>query len=149
MVMKNVNPTTTKSWKALQEYFDKSKSTLKLKDLFKDQDRFNKYSFTIGGDLLADLSKNLVDEKVLKMLLDLANECDLKQDIEAMFTGEKINRSEDRAALHTALRNFSGNPVYVDGVDVMPDVKRVQAKMKAFSEKVISGEWKGYTGKEH
>ena len=147
-MLKNVNPTTTKSWKALQEYFDKAKPTLKLTDLFKDQDRFNKYSFTVGGDLLADLSKNLVDETVLKLLLDLANECDLKQDIEAMFTGEKINRSEDRAALHTALRNFSGNPVCVDGVDVMPDVKRVQAKMKAFCEKVISGEWKGYTGKE-
>ena len=147
-MLKNVNPTTTKSWKALQEYFDKAKPTLKLTDLFKDQERFNKYSFTVGGDLLADLSKNLVDETVLKLLLDLANECDLKQDIEAMFTGEKINRSEDRAALHTALRNFSGNPVCVDGVDVMPDVKRVQAKMKAFCEKVISGEWKGYTGKE-
>ena len=106
-MLKNVNPTTTKSWKALQEYFDKVKPTLKLTELFKDEERFNKYSFTVGGDLLADLSKNLVDETTMKLLLSLAEECDLKSDIEAMFTGEKINRSEGRAVLHTALRNFS------------------------------------------
>ena len=148
-MLKNVNPTTTKAWKALEEHFAQTKGRT-LKELFAaDPKRFEEFSLSVGnGDILADYSKNLIDKKTLDLLIDLANECDVKGDIEAMFRGDKINRTEDRAVLHTALRNFSGNPVCVDGVDVMPDVKRVQAKMKAFSEKVISGEWKGYTGKE-
>lgn len=143
----NINPTKTKAWKALEEHFAQTKNRT-LKELFKDQDRFKKYSFEIGDDFFADLSKNLIDETTLKLLLDLANECSLKEDIEAMFNAEKINRTEDRAVLHTALRNFSGKSIMLDGVDVMVDVNKVLNKMKDFCQKVISGEWKGYTGKE-
>ncbi len=146
-MLKDVNPTKTAAWKALSEHFAKTKGRT-IKELFAaDPERFNKFSLRLGDDFLVDYSKNIIDEETLKLLLDLAKECDVAGDIEAMFTGEKINRTEDRAVLHTALRNFSGKPVYVDGEDVMPEVQRVLAKMKEFSEKVISGEWKGYTGK--
>lgn len=147
-MLQDINPTTTKAWQALQKHFADTKN-LTIKELFaNDKARFDKLSFNVGGDILADLSKNLVDDKTLALLLDLANECHLKDNIEAMFNAEKINRTEDRAVLHTALRNFSGKSVMLDGTDVMVDVKRVLAKMKDFCAKVISGEWKGYTGKE-
>ncbi len=147
-MLKDINPTTTAAWQALSAHFATTKSRT-IKELFAaDPDRFNKFSLRLGDDLLVDFSKNIVDAKTMQLLLDLAKECDVAGDIEAMFNGEKINRTEDRAVLHTALRNFSGKPVYVDGKDVMPDVQRVLAKMKDFSNKVISGEWKGYTGKE-
>src|SRR5680860_1911603 len=83
----------------------------------------------------------------MKILFELAEECHLKTAIEAMFDGEKINETEDRAVLHTALRNFSGKPVNTDGKDVMPEVEEVRQRMKAFCEKVHTGKWKGYTGK--
>ena len=147
-MLKNVNPTKTQAWKALEEHFAKTKGHT-LKELFAaNPKRFDEFSLTIAnGDLVADYSKNLVDAQTLELLLNLANECGLKEDIEAMFTGDKINRTEDRAVLHTALRNFSGKPVLVDGKDVMPEVQAVLAKMKSFCDRVISGEWKGYTGK--
>ena len=147
-MLKNVNPSKTQAWKALEEHFAKTKGRT-LKELFAaNPKRFDEFSLTIAnGDLVADYSKNLVDAQTLELLLNLANECGLKEDIEAMFTGDKINRTEDRAVLHTALRNFSGKPVLVDGKDVMPEVQAVLAKMKSFCDRVISGEWKGYTGK--
>ncbi len=147
-MLKDINPTKTAAWQALSEHFAQTKGRT-IQELFAaDPERFKKFSLSLGDDLLVDFSKNIIDEKTLSLLLDLARECDVPADIEAMFTGEKINRTEDRAVLHTALRNFSGQPVYVDGCDVMPDVQKVLAKMKGFCEKVISGEWKGYTGKE-
>ncbi|MBO8415814.1 MAG: glucose-6-phosphate isomerase [Proteobacteria bacterium] len=147
-MFKDINPTKTAAWKALSEHFAQTKGRT-IKELFAaDPERFKKFSLALGDDLLVDFSKNIVDEKTMSLLLDLARECDVPSDIEAMFTGEKINRTENRAVLHTALRNFSGKPVYVDGQDVMPDVQKVLAKMKDFCGKVISGEWKGYTGKE-
>ncbi len=147
-MLKNINPTTTKAWQALSEHFNQTKNRT-LKDLFaNDSQRFDNFSLKVGDELLADLSKNLIDKTTLSLLLDLAKECDLKNDIEAMFNAEKINRTEDRAVLHTALRNFSGKSVMLDGKDVMLDVQAVLAKMKDFCEKVISGQWKGYTGKE-
>lgn len=144
-----INPTQTEAWKKLTAHFEATKNRT-IKDLFnQDPSRFDKYSLTIAdGDIVADYSKNIVDETTLNLLLDLAKETKLKENIDAMFSGEIINRTEGRAVLHTALRNFSGNSVLVDGKDVMPGVKAVLDKMKAFSEKVISGEWKGYTGKE-
>ena len=144
-----INPTQTEAWKKLTAHFEATKKRT-IKDLFnQDPSRFDKYSLTIAdGDIVADYSKNIVDETTLNLLLDLAKETKLKENIDAMFSGEIINRTEGRAVLHTALRNFSGNSVLVDGKDVMPGVKAVLDKMKAFSEKVISGEWKGYTGKE-
>ncbi len=145
----NTNPTTTPAWKKLGEHFAATKNRT-IKELFQaDPNRFANYSLTLGnGDLVADFSKNLIDKETLKLLIELAEETHLKDDIEAMFNAEKINRTEGRAVLHTALRNFSGKSVMLDGHDVMEDVLRVQQKMKAFCNKVISGEWKGYTGKE-
>ena len=147
-MLKNVNPTKTQAWKALSEHFNETKCRT-LKSLFDaDPKRFEEFSLSVGnGDIVADYSKNLIDKKTLSLLIDLANECGVKEDIAAMFNGDKINRTEDRSVLHTALRNFSGKSVFSDGVDVMPDVKAVLEKMKGFCERVISGQWKGYTGK--
>ena len=146
--MQNINPTTTKAWKALQEHFNENKNRT-IKDLFKqDPKRFDNFSLNIlSSDILIDYSKNIVDEKTMELLFDLAKETKLDEAIKSMFAGEKINRTENRAVLHTALRNRSNKPIYVDGQDVMPNVNQVLAKMKAFCEKVISGDWKGYTGK--
>ena len=147
-MLKNVNPTKTQAWKALSEHFNETKCRT-LKSLFDaDPKRFEEFSLSVGnGDIVADYSKNLIDKKTLSLLIDLANECGVKEDIAAMFNGDKINRTEDRSVLHTALRNFSGKSVFSDGVDVMPDVKAVLEQMKGFCERVISGQWKGYTGK--
>ncbi len=146
--MQNINPTTTNAWKALQEHFNKNKNRT-IKDLFaSDPHRFNNFSITFPKeDILVDYSKNIIDEETMKLLFDLARETKLNEAIDSMFSGEKINRTEDRAVLHTALRNRSPREVFVDGKDVMPDVKAVLAKMKDFCAKVIGGEWKGYTGK--
>lgn len=145
----NIDPTTTKAWKKLSKHYEHTQDRT-LKELFKeDKDRFSKFHLTTGNnDILVDFSKNIISEETLSLLLELAEETKFKDNIEAMFSGEKINRTEGRAVLHTALRNFSGKPVLVDGKDVMPEVKVVQAKMKAFCDEVISGKWKGYTGKE-
>ncbi len=145
--MKNINPTSTKAWSKLEQHFSVMKDET-IKNLFaKDDNRFNNFSLQLNSDFLVDFSKNRLNAETLNLLVELANESELKSAIAAMFSGEKINVTENRAVLHTALRNQSNEPVYVDGVDVMPDVKKVLAKMKAFCEKVISGEWKGYTGK--
>ena len=111
------------------------------------RDRFNKFSIRLG-DILLDYSKNRINGRTKAYLLQLAEECRLGDAIEQMFTGEKINATENRAVLHTALRNRSNTPVYVDGQDVMPDVNDVLEKMKEFSTQVRSGAWKGYSGKK-
>lgn len=145
--MKNINPTQTAAWQALQKHFDEMKDVT-IADLFaKDGDRFSKFSATFGDQMLVDYSKNRITEETLAKLQDLAKECDLEGAIKSMFSGEKINRTENRAVLHVALRNRSNTPILVDGKDVMPEVNAVLEKMKTFSEAIISGEWKGYTGK--
>ena len=145
-MLPTINPTQTNAWKELENYFATFKGT-QMKDMFaKDSQRAAKYSLQFE-DIFVDFSKNLIDEKVMSLLLKLAEECGLKDAIEAEFTGEKINKTEKRSVLHIALRNRSNSPIYSDGKDVMPDVNRVLAQMKEFSEKIISGEWKGYTGK--
>ncbi|EEY7143216.1 glucose-6-phosphate isomerase [Escherichia coli] len=145
--MKNINPTQTAAWQALQKHFDEMKDVT-IADLFaKDGDRFSKFSATFGDQMLVDYSKNRITEETLVKLQDLAKECDLAGAIKSMFSGEKINRTENRAVLHVALRNRSNTPILVDGKDVMPEVNAVLEKMKTFSEAIISGEWKGYTGK--
>lgn len=145
--MKNINPTNTKAWKALETHQSQLAHTT-IADLFKqEQNRFNDYSLTFENQILVDFSKNKINQETLKLLHQLAKESALNEAINAMFTGEKINRTENRAVLHTALRNRSNTPVYVDGKDVMPEVNAVLAKMNAFCDRVISGEWKGYTGK--
>ena len=145
--MKNINPTQTAAWQALQKHFDEMKDVT-IADLFaKDGDRFSKFSATFDDQMLVDYSKNRITEETLAKLQDLAKDCDLAGAIKSMFSGEKINRTENRAVLHVALRNRSNTPILVDGKDVMPEVNAVLEKMKTFSEAIISGEWKGYTGK--
>jgi glucose-6-phosphate isomerase len=146
--MQNINPTTTKAWKALQDHFNENKNRT-IKDLFTaNPNRFNEFSKKIlSSEILVDYSKNIVDGTTMSLLFDLAKETKLDEAIKSMFEGEKINRTEDRAVLHVALRNRSNKPILVDGQDVMPKVNEVLAKMKSFCEKIISGEWKGYTGK--
>ncbi len=142
-----INPTTTPAWKLLEEHHQEMKS-IHLKDLFKESgDRFKNYSLT-ATDIIWDYSKNIITDKTLQLLSQLADECSLQDAIQAMFNGEKINETEDRAVLHTALRNFSGKPVMFEGKDVMPDVQKVLTQMKSFSRKVHDGDWKGYSGKK-
>jgi len=142
-----VSPVTTNAWKALQAHKPQIAATHLRKLFQQDPQRFEKYSLTLN-DILFDYSKNLVTADTLRLLLDLANECKVKEAIEAMFNGEKINRTEDRAVLHTALRNCFDKPVMVDGKDVMPEVRAVLDQMKKFSEAIHSGQWKGYSGKK-
>ncbi len=137
---------TTPAWQALVRH-QQEISSLHMRDLFAaDPQRFERFSLRLG-EILFDFSKNRITAQTLPLLFDLAHQADLSRKIEAMFSGEKINTTEGRAVLHTALRNRSNRPVYVDGQDVMPEVNRVLAKMRQFSEKVRSGAWKGYTGK--
>src|SRR5579859_1654895 len=143
-----VNPTQTASWQQLKTHYSNEIAGTHMRSLFSaDPGRFSKYSLTFD-QILFDYSKNIITDKTLSLLRQLAEESGLKEAIEAMFTGEKINQTEGRSVLHTALRNLSGGPVYSDGKDVMPDVKRVLAQMKAFCARIHSGEWKGYTGKK-
>lgn len=145
--MKNINPTHTHAWKSLETHKAELSNTT-IQDLFKqEKNRFDDYSLTFNNQILVDFSKNNINQTTLSHLRQLAQECSLDRAKEAMFTGEKINRTENRAVLHTALRNRSNTPVLVDGKDVMPEVNAVLAKMKDFCQRIISGEWKGYTGK--
>ena len=132
--------------KLMEEYNRFSSTT--MNELFeKDENRAKKYTVEFK-DLVFDYSKNRFDEKVLEALFELAKEHNLKERIEDMFEGKKINVTENRAVLHTALRNFSGNPVFVDGKDVMPEILRVQAKMKEFVKAVHEGQFRGASGKK-
>ena len=145
--MQNINPTQTNAWKALTQHHAQRKNAT-IQELFaQEKDRFDKYSLTFNDEILVDFSKNNLTQETLGLLRQLSEECGLAQAKKAMFDGEKINRTENRAVLHTALRNRANTPVLVDGKDVMPDVNAVLAKMKTFCARVISGEWKGYTGK--
>ncbi|WGE35116.1 glucose-6-phosphate isomerase [Actinobacillus genomosp. 1] len=143
--MQNINPTQTVAWSALEQH---KADNLNIPQLFaEDANRFDKYHLNFEQQILVDFSKNAINQKTLELLRQLANECGLASATEAMFSGQKINRTENRAVLHTALRNRSNTPVLVDGKDVMPEVNAVLAKMKDFCERIISGSWKGYTGK--
>lgn len=138
--------TTSTAWLALQEHYQQIKDNA-LREAFKrDNTRFDTFSINFD-DILFDYSKNRINGETVPLLINLANHAKLSAKIEAMFTGEKINTTEHRAVLHTALRHRGDTPVYVDGHDVMPDVNRVLAKMRAFCNAVRSGEWLGYTGK--
>ncbi|MDO6685802.1 MULTISPECIES: glucose-6-phosphate isomerase [unclassified Agarivorans] len=146
-MLDNINPTTTQAWKALQAHFETQKE-VQLSELFAaDSDRFNRFSVSFNEQILLDYSKNFITEDTMQQLFALAKETKLDSAIKAMFSGEKINQTEGRAVLHTALRNRSNTPVMVDGEDVMPGVNAVLEKMKGFCAKIHSGEWKGYTGK--
>lgn len=139
------NPTTTPAWSRLVDLSEKYKD-LSMKHLFEKGERFERYSLQ-QEDILVDFSKNRINGEIFSALMDLARETSLHEAIEEMFTGEPINQTENRAVLHTALRNRSNHPIYVGGKDVMPDVNAVLAQMKGFSEQIYSGKWLGYTGK--
>jgi glucose-6-phosphate isomerase len=139
-------PTQLPAWKTLEAHYEKV-APLQMRDLFKDDPkRFEKFSLRFE-DILFDFSKNRITEETLNLLRDLAKQADLKGWTEKMFTGQKINTTEDRAVLHVALRNRSKRPILVDGKDVMPEVNAVLAHMRQFSDAIRSGSWKGYTGK--
>ncbi|MCA5004031.1 glucose-6-phosphate isomerase [Sphingobacterium bovistauri] len=146
-MLPSIDFTQTDSYKYLVDHYitinEKS-----LKELFvKDPARFDKFS-VVFQDILLDYSKNRINEETLALLIQLAKECKLDEAINAMFSGEKINVTEGRQVLHTALRNQSNKPILVDGEDVMPKVRAVLAHIKDFVNEIISGNWKGFTGKE-
>ena len=147
MFLKKVDFTKTNAYKYLTDHFiDISKTN--IKQLFaQDADRFKKFSI-IFEDILFDFSKNRINQTTMSLLIQLAKECQLEFAIKAMYGGEKINETENRSVLHIALRNLSNRPILSDGKDIMPQVNAVLAKMQKFSHAVISGGWKGYTGKE-
>ncbi|MBB4807977.1 glucose-6-phosphate isomerase [Chryseobacterium defluvii] len=145
-MLSKINPIQTHSWKALDEHFENN--DFDLRSLFQyNPDRFEEFSVK-RSNFLFDYSKNLIDSRTKELLLDLAEECQLKDAISRMFSGDKINETEGRAVLHTALRDFSGKEILVEGENIKPQIKRVLEHMKSFSEKIISGEHKGFSGKE-
>jgi glucose-6-phosphate isomerase len=138
--------TATPAWADLQNHYDHIRNQSLVESFKNDSKRHEKFSLTLG-EILFDFSKNRIDEATLPLLINLAKQAQLETKINAMFSGEKINVTEHRAVLHTALRNRSNTPIVVDGKDVMPEINAVLAKMRSFCERVRSGEWKGYTGK--
>jgi glucose-6-phosphate isomerase len=136
---------TATAWSALESHFQ-TMQNVHMRELFaEDAGRFEAFSLRLG-DIVFDYSKNRVTRETMQHLLALARAAKVPEMRDAMFAGEKINTFEDRAVLHIALRNRPDNPIYVDGEDVMPGVKRVLDKMRAFSEAVRSGTWQGYSG---
>lgn len=146
MALNNYNPTQTRAWQKLTNHFEASKDVV-LKELFRnDENRKENFSITLE-DLEVDFSKNRITQETIDLLVELANEVELKDAIEKYFTGDVINATEERAVLHTALRSNSEEPIVVDGKDIKPKIQTALRKIRAFSNKVISGKWKGYSGK--
>lgn len=145
-MLARTKPTKTIAWKQLVEHHELIKNKHLRQFFIENPARFDSFSLR-WNDLLLDYSKNRIDAQTLDLLVQLAHECQLKPAIEAMYAGEAINETENRAVLHTALRNQSGRPVWVDGKDVMPDIEAVLVQMKSFSEQIIEGSWRGYSGK--
>ena len=146
-MLPRINPTNTQAWMLLRKHYQDEMSRKHMRDLFaQDPDRFNKFSLCLE-EIVFDYSKNIINQKTLQLLLQLAEECKVKEAIHEMFVGIKINETEQRSVLHTALRNFSDEVILVDGKDIMPSIKRVKEQMHSFCKKIHSGEWKGYTGK--
>jgi glucose-6-phosphate isomerase len=145
-MLSKINPTQTNSWKALDEHF--GDNDFDLRSLFQyNPNRFSEFSLQ-RDNFLFDYSKNLIDARTKELLLNLAEECQLKDAIAKMFSGDKINETEGRAVLHTALRDFSDREILVDGENIKPQIKRVLDHMKTFSESIISGAHKGFSRKE-
>ena len=146
MTLPKINPTTTKSWKKLQAHFQTVKNKRIQEHFQNDPYRFEQFSIQ-WEDFLVDFSKNRLTKETLTLLEELANEADLKGAMEAYFGGEAINQTEGRAVLHTALRAPETAQIYTDGLDVVPEVHAIKAKIRSFCDAVINGEHKGYTGK--
>jgi glucose-6-phosphate isomerase len=146
-MLSKINPTHTQAWLLLKKHYEDEMSRKNMKTLFKDDaDRFKKFSLCLQ-DIVFDYSKNIINQKTLQLLLQLAEDCKVKDAIHDMFAGLKINETEHRSVLHTALRNFKDTAILVDGKDIMPQIQKVKKQMKTFCDKVHSGDWKGYTGK--
>jgi glucose-6-phosphate isomerase len=146
-MLPRINPTTTQAWFLLKKHYEDEMSRRHMRDLFAaDPERFQKFSLCLD-QLVFDYSKNIINPRTMQLLLQLADECHLSDAIHDQFAGIKINETENRSVLHTALRNFSDTPILVEGKDIMPKIKKVQAQMAAFCEQIHSGKWKGYTGK--
>lgn len=146
-MLPKINFTKTEAYKYLADHFI-AINQQSIKDLFtEDAERFTKFSI-LFDEILFDFSKNRINDTTMALLVQLARECKLDDAIKAMYSGDKINQTEDRPVLHIALRNQGNEPILVDGKDVMPEVNAVLAKMEKFSNSIISGEWKGYTGKQ-
>ena len=147
-MLSRINPTNTQAWFVLQKHYEEEMNRRHMRDLFAaDPDRFKKFSITLG-DILFDYSKNIINEKTLKLLLQLAEDCNVKQAIADQFAGAPINETENRAVLHTALRSFDTSPILVDGTDIKPGIQKVRAQMEAFCAAIHSGSHTGYTGKK-
>jgi glucose-6-phosphate isomerase len=147
-MLSRINPTNTQAWFVLQKHYEEEMNRRHMRDLFaSDPDRFKKFSITLG-DILFDYSKNIINEKTLKLLLQLAEDCNVKQSIAEQFAGIAINETENRAVLHTALRSFDPTPILVDGADIKPGIQKVLAQMEAFCAAIHSGTHTGYTGKK-
>jgi glucose-6-phosphate isomerase len=145
-MLSTINPTETNAWTKLTSHFLSMQAT-HMRELFeKDPNRFEKFQLKLD-DMLIDYSKNIITEETINLLIELANETELSAAIEAMFSGVKINQTENRSVLHTALRNRSNTPVLVDGANVMPDINKVLDQMKDFSSRLLDGRWKGFSGK--
>jgi glucose-6-phosphate isomerase len=145
-MLPRIKPIETKAWKALSQHFEQIKDHQMMDWFAQDDQRFDRFS-RIFDDILVDFSKNRIDEKCLKLLMDLARETGVEDAIQQMFRGEKINETENRAVLHVALRNRSNSAIEVDGVDVMPEVNRVLGQIEAFTNRLHGDEWRGFTGK--
>lgn len=143
--MKAINPMTTPAWSRLLQLVKKHKNHT-IADHFDYPGRFEEFSVQFE-DMLVDYSKNRISDGIILALMDLARETGVHEAIDAMFAGEPINQTENRAVLHTALRNRKGHPVYVDGKDVMPDINNVLGQMKTFADQIYGGTWLGYTGR--
>ena len=146
-MLPKINPAATSAWADLDAHFNNIKD-VHMRDVFSsDPERFTKFSIQ-SGDVLFDYSKNRITAETIRLLINLAEECNLREATSSMFSGARINETEERAVLHTALRNFSGKKVTYDGQDIMPEVKGVLKKMSSFCNSIHSGEWKGYSGKK-
>ncbi|UCD88538.1 MAG: glucose-6-phosphate isomerase [Desulfobacterales bacterium] len=144
-MLKKIDPTTTDAWQKLSSHYNEIKDR-HMRDMFaEDPDRFSRFSLQFE-DMLVDFSKNIINEKTLNLLSKLAEETGVEEAIESMFSGVKINETENRAVLHIALRNRSNSAILVDEEDVMPDVNAVLKQIEVFSKNIISGQWTGYTG---
>lgn len=141
-----INPSTTKSWQRLEEHRSETQSAA-INDHFEsEKHRFDAFSL-LFNDFLFDYSKNAITHDTMDLLFDLANECHLSAAIESMYSAEKINETENRAVLHTALRNFSDEPIYVDGQNIVPSIQAERKKIKQLCENIRNGKWLGCTGK--
>ena len=144
-MLKKINPTRTATWKTLEAHYEKVKSA-KMREWFRrDDDRFHRFSIQFE-DLFLDYSKNRILPETMELLLELAKEMELADAIEQLFSGERINETEDRAVLHVALRHFGDEAITVEGEDVMPEVRATLDKMRRFSEELLKGKRRGYTG---